>query len=143
MPRRFLVEEGGMEHRNVRLIRELYEARARNDVGAIRSILDEDAIWREPESEAEHTGDLRGPDAALAMIEEARRRTGGTFSLVPRQIVANGEHAVVMIDCSASRGGKRLEGKEVAVYRVQDGRVVEASFHQDNPEADRAFWEQT
>ena len=63
--------------------------------------------------------------------------------MVPRQIVANGEHAVVMIDCSASRGGKRLEGKEVAVYRVQDGRVVEASFHQDNPEADRAFWEQT
>ena len=61
----------------------------------------------------------------------------------PRQIVANGEHAVAMIDWSASRGGKRLEGKEVAVYRVQDGRVVEASFHQDNPEADREFWEQT
>src|SRR3712207_7832014 len=56
-----------------RSIRELYEARARNDVGAIRSILDEDVIWREPESEAEHTGDLRGPDAVLAMMEEARR----------------------------------------------------------------------
>jgi len=87
-----------MEHRNVRLIRELYEAS--NDVGAIRSILDEDVIWCEPESE--HTGDLRGPDAVLAMIEEARRRTGGTFSLVAQQIVANGEHAVAMSDWSPS-----------------------------------------
>ena len=129
------------EDRSVELIRELYEARARNDIAAIRSILDENVVWYEPELEAEHTGDLRGSEAVLAMIGEARRITGGTFSLVPRQIVANGEHAVALIDWSATRGGERLEGKEVAVYRVRNGRVVEASFHQDNPDKDREFWE--
>jgi ketosteroid isomerase-like protein len=126
------------EHPNVGLIPELYEARARNDTAAIRSILDENVVWHEPELETEHTGDLRGPEAVLAMIEEARRITDGTFSLVPQQIVANGEHAV---DWSATQGDKRLEGREVAVYRVRNGRVVEASFHQDNPDTDRQFWE--
>jgi ketosteroid isomerase-like protein len=129
------------EHPNVGLIRELYEARARNDTAAIRSILDENVVWHEPELETEHTGDLRGPDDVLAMIEEARRITDGTFSLVPQQIVANGEHAVALIDWSATQGDKRLEGREVAVYRVRNGRVVEASFHQDNPDTDRQFWE--
>jgi ketosteroid isomerase-like protein len=130
------------EHPSVGLIRELYEARARNDVAAIRSILDENVVWHEPELEAEHTGDLRGSEAVLAMIGEARRITDGTFSLVPQQIVANGEHAVALIDWSATRGGgERLEGKEVAVYRVRNGKIVEASFHQDNPDTDRKFWE--
>jgi ketosteroid isomerase-like protein len=95
------------EHPSVGLIRELYEARARNDVAAIRSILDENVVWHEPEWEAEHTGDLRGSEAVLAMIGEARRITDGTFSLVPRQIVANGEHAVALIDWSATRGEAR------------------------------------
>ena len=130
------------ERRNIELIRELYEARARNDIAAIRSVLDENVVWHEPELETEHTGDLRGSEAVLAMIEEARRITDGTFSLVPQQIVANGEHAVALIDWSATQGGKRLEGKEVAVYRVRNGKVVEAAFHQDNPEKDREFWEQ-
>jgi ketosteroid isomerase-like protein len=43
---------------------------------------------------------------------------------------------VALIDWSATRGGERLEGKEVAVYRVRNGKVVEASFHQDNPDVD-------
>ena len=129
------------EHANVGLIRELYEARARNDTDAIRSNLDENVVLHEPESGTEHTGDLRGPDAVLAMIEEARRITDGTFLLVPQQIVANGGHAVALIKWSATHGGKRLEGKEVAVYRVRSGKVVEATFHQDNPDTDRQFWE--
>jgi ketosteroid isomerase-like protein len=56
-------------------------------------------------------------------------------------VVANGEHAVAIIDWSAERGGKRLEGKEVAVYRIQDDKVAETSFHQDNVDLDRRFWE--
>jgi hypothetical protein len=48
---------------------------------------------------------------------------------------------VAIIDWSAERGGKRLEGKEVAVYRIQDDKVAETSFHQDNVDLDRRFWE--
>lgn len=75
------------------------------------------------------------------MIRSARERAGGTFRLRPREIVANEQHAVALVDWSAEREGETLEGKEVAVYRVRDGEVAEAHFHQDDQELDRQFWE--
>ena len=130
-----------MEHPNAALIRNLYEARGRNDEDAIRSVLSADVVWHEPDVGGEHTGDLHGPDAVLAMIRDARGRTGATFSLRPCEIVANGEHAVALVDWSAKRDGETLEGKEVAVYRLRDGKVVEVHFHQDDQDLDRQFWE--
>jgi ketosteroid isomerase-like protein len=77
------------------------------------------------------------------MIREARSLTNGTFVLTPREIVANGEHAVAMVDWSATREGKRVEGKEVAVYRIRDGRVAKVSFHQDDQSKDAEFRDST
>lgn len=130
-----------MDHTNEQLVRELYDARDRGDLEAVRSLLAEDVVWHEPDLDNPHTGDLHGPDAVLGMIREAQRLTNGTFSLVPREVLEHGEHAVALIDWSAELGGERIEGKEVAVYRVREGRVVEVSFHQDDPATDEAFWE--
>lgn len=130
-----------MEQENARLVRDLYEARARGDFDAIRLVLADDVVWHEPDLGTEHTGDLHGPEAVLEMIREAQTLTDGTFVLTPREIVANGEQAVAMIDWSATREGKRLEGKEVAVYRVRDGKITEVSFHQDDQSTDAEFWE--
>ncbi|CAA9465518.1 MAG: hypothetical protein AVDCRST_MAG25-1479 [uncultured Rubrobacteraceae bacterium] len=130
-----------MEHPNAALVRRLYEARGRNDEDAIRTILSGDVLWHEPDVGGEHTGDLSGPDAVLAMMRDARERTGGTFRLRPREIVANGEHSVALVEWSAEREGRTLEGREVAVYRVRNGKIVEAHFHQDDQALDRQFWE--
>lgn len=126
---------------NSRVIYELYTARERGDLDAVRQTLAEDVVWHEPDLDNPHTGDLHGPDAVLGMIQEAQRLTDGTFSLVPREVVEHGEHVVALIDWSAELGGERIEGKEVAVYRVRDGRIFEVSFHLDNPANDEAFWE--
>jgi ketosteroid isomerase-like protein len=128
-----------VEPENARLVRELYEARARHDFEAIRSILADEVVWHEPDLGTEHTGDLHGAEAVLEMIREARSLTNGTFVLTPRGIVANGEHAVAMVDWSATREGKSVEGKEVAVYRIRDGRVAKVSFHQDDQSKDAEF----
>lgn len=129
-----------MEHPNSTLIRKLYESRNRGDLDGVRSMLAEDIVWHEPELGTEHTGDLHGLDAVLGMIGEAGKLTNGTFCLVPTEVVANGEHAVAMVDWSAERDGRRLEGKEVAIYRIRAGRVVEVSFHQDDTDLDKQFW---
>ena len=130
-----------MEVANGELIRELYKARNRGDLEAVRAVLAEDVVWHEPDVGGDHDGDHHGPDAVLGMMRDASKRTGETFRLVPQEVAANGEHAVAMIDWSAKLGNERLEGKEVAVYRIRGGRVVEASFHQDNVYLDRQFWE--
>ena len=84
---------------------------------------------------------MRGPEAVIGMIAEARRITGGTLRLVAREVVANGEHAVALVGWAAERGGAKIEGKEVAVYRVRGGKVVEANFHQNDSSAKERFWE--
>ncbi|CAN5799494.1 hypothetical protein BH23ACT11_BH23ACT11_19600 [soil metagenome] len=104
-------------------------------------MLAKEIVWLEPDMDNPHTGALPCPDAVLGMIREAQKITGGTFRLVPREVVAHGEHVVALIDWSAEREGERIEGKEVAVYRVCDGQITEASFHLDNPATDEAFWE--
>ena len=126
---------------NTKLVRKLYEARGRDDLETVRSVLADDIVWHEPDLDNPHTGDLHGPDAVLAMIREAQRITDGTFRLVPREVMDHGEHAIALIDWAAERDGEKIEGKEVAVYRVHNGEIVEASFHLDNPATDEAFWE--
>ena len=91
----------------------------------------------------------RAPATEEARICELRPRTGRSprtiavelgwphstvHQVAPRwQFAARAGRAVLR------PGGERLEGKEVAVYRVRGGKVVEASFHQDD--LDRRFWE--
>ncbi len=126
---------------NAELVCKLYDARARGDLETVREMLHENVVWHEPDLDNPHTGDLHGPDAVLGMIQEAQKLTDGTFRLVPREVLDHGEHAIALIEWSAERDGERIEGKEVAVYRVRDGKIVEVSFHLDNPASDEAFWE--
>ncbi|MGB3681486.1 MAG: nuclear transport factor 2 family protein [Rubrobacteraceae bacterium] len=105
-----------MVQSNEDLIRSLYEARERDDLEAVRFMLADGIVWREPDLDNPHTGNLRGPEAVLGMIREAQRITGGTFRLVPSEIVAHGGQVVAFIDWSAERDGARIEGKEIAVY---------------------------
>lgn len=130
-----------MSDANSQIVRDLYDARDLGDLETVRKMLAEDVVWHEPHLDNPHTGDLHGPDAVIGMIREAQKLTDGTFRLVPREVVEHGEHIVALIDWSAELGGEKIEGKEVAVYRVHDGRILEVSFHLDNPANDEAFWE--
>ncbi|WP_119069716.1 nuclear transport factor 2 family protein [Rubrobacter indicoceani] len=124
----------------VALVEAFYKARATGEVEEIRRFLADDVVWHEPDAGSEHTGDLTGTESVVAMISDAQRKTAGTFSLVPVRIVANGEHAVAMINWMARKGEVVIKGKEVAVFRIRAGEIREASFHQDNVERDREFW---
>lgn len=134
-----------MYQSNADLVRKLYQAREADDEESIRSCLADDILWHEPDLESGPSGDLRGPEAVLAMIRRATELTGGTFRLHPREVVENGEHAVALVEWPATQNtqkGASLEGREVAVYWIPAARIVEASFHQGDPELDRRFWEQ-
>ena len=131
-----------MEHPNAKLIRELYDARARDDVDTIRSILADDIVWHDPGNNPPFTGDLQGVDAVLRMIDKAKELTDRTFRLWLHAVVANDEHAVALVNWSAERGGKTISGREVGVYHVRDGKVAEVWFHPADPKALEEFWAQ-
>jgi ketosteroid isomerase-like protein len=129
-----------MPHPSETLIRALYQARARGNLETVRAILAADIVWHEPGPDSPYTGRLRGADAVLSMHAQAMVLTGGTFRLELHDVLANDDHAVALVNWSAERGGRRLAGREVAIYHVREGRVAEAWFHPDDPATVAAFW---
>jgi len=116
-----------------RAIRELYDARARRDWGAIPALFAEEIAWHEP-GEEDHSGDYRGPDVVVALFEKLVAVTEGTFQLVPQAFLNSVDHSAVLVRWWAERGGVRSEGNEIAVFRFQGGKIVEVWFHMDGYE---------
>jgi hypothetical protein len=69
----------------------------------------------------------------LALLRRLVAATGGTFSLVPREVLETQQYAVAIVHWSAERKGTRAEGDEIAVYRIRGGRIVEACSSQRSP----------
>jgi ketosteroid isomerase-like protein len=122
------------------LVRGFYAARAGRDLAAVRDAIAPDVVWHEAGSRPPYTGDLIGRDAVLAMMAKAAELTGGTFRLELEDVLANDRRAVALVDWVAEREGRTLRGKEIAVYRVRDGRLAEAWFYPDDLQTVHAFW---
>lgn len=132
---------GAGEHANCELIRELYAARARDDRDVVRAILHVDVRWHDPYPPP-HGGDLMGAEAVIeGVIERASELTAGSTRLELRDVIASETHALALVDWSATLRGERMSGTEGAVYRIADGRVVEAWFFPEDPVASDAFFE--
>ena len=126
-----------------RFVRAFYDARREavraGDLGLLGEFIAPNVRWSEPEV-GEHMGVLRGRDAVIDMIGRALDATGGSFKLAVAGTVESATHVSALIDWSAVSGGKRIEGRELAVYEVRDGLITAAWFHPENIGDDRAFW---
>jgi ketosteroid isomerase-like protein len=114
-------------------IRELYDARSRRDWNAVRALLADDIVWHEP-GEERYSGDYRGRDEVIRLLEKLVEVTEGTFQLVPQAFLNSVEHSAVLVRWWAERQGRRSEGNEIAVYRFRQGVIAEVWFHPDGYE---------
>ncbi|HEX8456059.1 MAG TPA: nuclear transport factor 2 family protein [Pyrinomonadaceae bacterium] len=129
-----------MEHPNVELIRKFYDARARDDGETIKAMLDEDVAWHDPYPPP-HGGDLRGAEAVFRDIfDRASQLTEGTTRMWLDDVLANDRHAVALVNWSATYKGRTMQGREVAVYHVRDGKITEAWFYPEDKSASDAFF---
>jgi uncharacterized protein len=67
-----------------RAIRELYDARARRDWDAVRELFADEIVWHEP-GEEDHSGDYRGREEVIALLEKLVAVTEGPFSSSPKR----------------------------------------------------------
>ena len=129
-----------MEHPNVELIRRFYDARARGDRETLRAILDVDVAWHDPYPPP-HGGDLRGAEAVFAEIfDRASELTEGTTCVRLSDVMATKAHAVALVNWSATHRGRTMEGREIAVYHVRDGKITEAWFYPEDKSASDEFF---
>jgi ketosteroid isomerase-like protein len=116
-----------------RAIRDLYAARARRDWDAVRALFAEEIGWHEP-GEEDHSGDYRGRDKVVALLERLVAVTDGTFRLEPQAFLNSAEHSAVLVRWWAERDGVRSEGNEIAVYRFAADRIADVWFYVDGYE---------
>jgi uncharacterized protein len=81
------------------------------DWAAVRALFGEEVGWHEP-GEEDHSGDYRGRDEVIALLQKLVDVTGGSFQLVPEAFLNAAEHSAVLARWWAERDGRRSEGKE-------------------------------
>ena len=121
------------------LIRRFYALRRNGDPEDLRPFIHEDVVWQEPEVGG-HMGKLRGVDAVIDMIRRALETTGGSFRLEIQSLVATDSECAAVIDWHADKDGQEIQGRELAVFRFDAGRIREAMFFPENVADDHAFW---
>jgi uncharacterized protein len=119
-----------------RLIRDFYAARGRHDWAAVSELLTEDVVWRENDGSEDYVGDHHGRERVIALLAKFIEITGGTFTLEPQHVISTDEHVAATVRWSAERGGKRVDGNDLAVFRIADGKIAEAWFRQDGYDPD-------
>ena len=126
-----------------RFIRTFYDARRTasrtGDLSLLEPFIAADVRWSEPDVGA-HMGVLEGRDAVLDMLRRALETTVGTFDLRVTSTLETSGHGAASIAWSAMKGGRRIEGEELAVFEVRDGRIAAAWFHPGDITDDEAFW---
>lgn len=129
------------EHPNAQLVRAFYDARVRSDRPAVRRIPAADIEWRDPYPPP-HGGDLKGLETVLRdVFDGAAKLTGGSTGLWLEDVLANDRRAVALVGWSSTYRGRTMDGREVALYTIRDGPIVEARFFPFDQAASDAFFD--
>jgi uncharacterized protein len=128
-----------MAHPNEELMRRGYEAFLGGDLAALSELLSDDIVWHAP-GRNPLSGTFRGKDEVLGQLAKVMELSGGTFSLEIHDILADDEHAVVLVRATAERNGKRLDDTSVQVWHVADGKATEQWLHPWDLYAADEFW---
>jgi ketosteroid isomerase-like protein len=128
-----------MAHPNEELMRTGYDAFGKGDMDTIRSLFADDIVWHSP-GRSQFAGDYRGVDEVLGQFAKLMEYTGGTFRLEIHDVLADDDHAVVLVRAQAERGDKKLDDTSVQVWHIKDGKATEQWLHPGNQYASDEFF---
>ena len=120
-------------------VRAAYKAFGAGDIEAVARFIAEDCVWHITAT-GTLTGDYAGRDNVLGFLGRLMEETAGTFKTDLHDVVADDDHAVALLEVSASRNDRSFVSKQAAVYHMRDGQTVEAWFlYADGAAVDELF----
>lgn len=128
-----------MAHPNEELARRSLEAFSTGDMEAFAGLLDEDAVFHFP-GRGPLAGDHQGKGQVLATLAKQGELSGGTFRVEVHDVLANDEHAVLLVRARAERGGKMWNDNGLLVFHTKNGKVSEAWLHPGDQYAGDEFF---
>ena len=126
------------EHPNVDLMRRGYAAFEAGDLATVGGLFADDVVWHAMAVGALN-GDYVGKDAVVGYFAALAGRA--TLQQDIHDIVANDEHAVVLVRSHAERpDGTTLNTDNIHVWHVRDGKATEFWGYSADPDAANAFF---
>jgi ketosteroid isomerase-like protein len=124
---------------NERLVRGIYDAQARGDIGAYLDSLSEDFVLHIP-GRSQIAGDYRGKEEMRRHFADIAQLSGGTFRTAVHDVVAGEDHAVGLIDASASRADDVIDLPRIHVWHVRSGELSELWLHPSDQYSFDRYW---
>jgi ketosteroid isomerase-like protein len=114
-----------MGAQSVEVVRGVYDAFARGDVGAVLGAMSDDVEWFEAEG-MPYGGVYRGPNAVAENVFVPITTDIQDFAVTPEEFFASGDTVATVTRYSGTgkATGKRLDLPVVHVWDVRDGKVV-------------------
>lgn len=127
-------------HPNEKLLRDADEAQTRGDFVAFMNAYTDDVVVHMP-GKSSISGDYKGKDQFFSdFFGTLMSLTGGQIAVKPHDILGNADHAIGVYTWTATRGDRRLEWRQVNVYHVRDGQLVEIWQHPFDFQRWNEFW---
>jgi ketosteroid isomerase-like protein len=119
---------------NARVAREMQDAFERGDMEALDRLMADDIVWHEIGRAEPRRGKaaLRASSPGGAADYEV---TGTTHD-----ILASDDHAVALVNATATRNGKTFSYRTAEIVHIRDGKVVERWAFSDDTAAIAAFF---
>lgn len=120
---------------NAAVARQVTDAFDRRDMEALDRLIADDVVWHE----IGRAEPRRGKDALRAVAPGG----GGTdyeITGTMHDVMASDDHAVVLVNATATRGGRTLSYRTAEIYHIRGGQVVERWAFSDDTAAISAFF---
>jgi ketosteroid isomerase-like protein len=126
------------DHPNAVALRKGYAAFAAGDMETVAALFADDIAWHQA-GNSPLAGDVAGKDAVFGIFGQLVELTGGTFGQEIHDLLANDDHAVVMVEQWWEQP-HQFRGNGVHVWHMKDGIAIETwLMAQDQAAADAAL----
>ena len=115
------------EHPNTTIVRRLTEGFVAGDMQLMDELLADDVVWHE----IGRAEPRRGKAELRALAQAMDYKIDATV----HDMLANDDHAVVLIDATATRGDGTLRYRVAEIYHIRGGRITERWAFSDDTAA--------
>lgn len=120
---------------NAAIARQVTDAFERNDMEALDRLMADDVVWHE----IGRAEPRRGKEA-LRAVEPGAGGIDYTITGRTHDVLASDDHAVVLVNATATRGGRTFDYRTAEIYHIRNGQIVERWAFSDDTAAIAAFF---
>ena len=123
------------DHPNAAKLRAAGDAMDRGDeMASFIELLDDDIVWHE----IGRDDPIRGKQALAERF--AGMPEGASITTDTHDIVANDEHAIMLVTATATMGDQKLVYRTAEIYHMKDGKITERwAFSDDTDRINKFF----